>query len=290
MWGKPHTYAPPKDCLRGCGDGADRPEPRSQHPARMRDSPRATTVEVRCGASPIPTRRRRIACAVAATVPTGRHRPRNIPRGCGTRPARPPRKARCGASPIPTYRQRIACAVAATVPTGRNRPRNIPRGCGTRPARPPRKARCGASPTPTCRQRIACAAAATVPSCRSRPHNIPRGGGTRPARPPWKSGVGQAPPPRAAEGLPARLRRRCRPDWTAFAISPVDAGLAPHDRHPRMTAIPRARRGAGSRRGWRQRKPRAVSRPGSSIKRGTRLTSRPLPAPSAAAAPAPLPA
>ena len=45
VWGKPHTYAPPTDCLRGCGDGADRPEPSSQYPAGMRDSPRTTTVE-----------------------------------------------------------------------------------------------------------------------------------------------------------------------------------------------------------------------------------------------------
>ena len=182
VWGKPHTYVPPTDCLHGCGDGADRPEPSSQYPAGMRGLPRATTVEVRCGASPIPTRRQRIACAVAATVPSCRSRPHNIPRGCGTRPARPPRKARCGASPTPTYRQRIACAAAATVPSCRNRPRNIPRGCGTRPARPP-----------------------------------------------WKSGVGQAPPPRAAEGLPARLRRRCRPAGTTLATSRGEAGLAPHD-------------------------------------------------------------
>ncbi len=135
VWGKPHPHAPPKDCLRGCGEGVDRPEPPSQRPAWMRDSPRTTTVEGRCGASPTPTRRQRIACAVAATVP----------------------------------------------------------------------------------------------SCRSRPHNIPRGGGTRPARPPWKSGVGQAPPPRAAEGLPARLRRRCRAAGTALATSRADAGLAPRD-------------------------------------------------------------
>ncbi len=165
-------------------------------------------------------------------MPTGRNRPRNIPRGCGTRPARPPWKARCGASPTPMRRRGIACAVAATVPTGLNRPRNIPRGYGTRPATTV-EVRCGASPIPTRRRRIACAVAATVPTGRNRPRNIPRGCGTRPARPPWKAGVGQAPPLRAAEGLPARLRRRCRAAGTALAISRGDAGLAPHDHRGR---------------------------------------------------------
>ena len=45
MWGKPHPYVPPKDCLRGCGDGAELPEPPSQYPAGMRDSHRTTTAE-----------------------------------------------------------------------------------------------------------------------------------------------------------------------------------------------------------------------------------------------------
>ncbi len=134
VWGKPHTYVAPTDCLHGCGDGADRPESSSQYPAGMRDSPRTTTVEILCGASPTPTCRQRIACAVAATMPSCRNRPRNIPRGGGTRPARPRCKARCGASPIPTRRRAIACAVAATMPTGLNGLHNIACRCGACPA------------------------------------------------------------------------------------------------------------------------------------------------------------
>ncbi len=182
VWGKPHTYVPPTDCLHGCGDGADRPEPPSQHPAGMRGLPRATTVE-----------------GLVWGKPHAHAPPRDCLRGCGDGADRP------------------------------EPPSQHPAGMRGLPRATTVEVRCGASPTPTCRRRIACAVAATVPSCRNRPRNIPHGCGTRPARPPRKAGVGQAPHLRSANGLPARLRRRCRPAGIVLAISRGDAGLAPHD-------------------------------------------------------------
>ncbi len=212
VWGKPHTYLPPTDCLHGCGDGAELPEPPSQHPAGMGDSPRTTTVEGRCGASPTPTCRQRIACAVVATVPTGRNRPRNIPRGCGACPARPPWKSGVGQAPylraangLPARLRRRCRAAGAALTTSRGDAGLAPHGHRGRPGvgQAPHLRTANGLPA---RLRRRCRAAGTaLATSRMDAGLAPRDHGARP-------GVGQAPRPCAAEGLPARLRRRCRPD------------------------------------------------------------------------------
>ncbi len=198
------------------------------HPG-MRGSPRTTTVEVLCGASPTPTRRRRIACAAAATVPTGRNRARNIPRGCGTRPARPPWKSGVGQAPylraaegLPA-RLRRRCRPAGTVlAISRGDAGLAPRDHRGRPGVGQAPYLRTANGLPA-RLRRRCRPAGTVLA-------ISRGdAGLAPHDHRGRPGVGQAPHLRAANGLPARLRRRCRAAGAALTTSRGEAGLAPHD-------------------------------------------------------------